>query len=91
MLNYLPEIKCDLKIPDIAGSTADRRKSKHYVEKVSKVVPNWSRLREYNISPPVLFMNEANYLSCLLLQDEKGSSVLIDFFAWIVANSKQRN
>jgi len=93
---YLPEIYGDLKIPDFAEiSISVRTKGpetslKTMYQKLSKALPTWSMLREHNIPPPILFLDEANHLS-FLLQDDEGGSVLNDFFAWIVENSKQAN
>jgi len=92
-----PEIKGEIMIPNVGGVSL-RWEQKSQPEKnlnilyevLSKALPNSSMLRGYNISPPILFIDEANRLKCLL-DDGKGSSVLSDFFTWLVENSKQTN
>lgn len=55
---------------------------------LSKALPDWNWLRGYGIPSPVLVIDEANRLRALL-DDERGSAALNDFFAWIVQNTKQ--
>ena len=55
---------------------------------LSKALPDWNWLRGYGIPSPVLVIDEANQLRALL-DDERGSAALNDFFTWIVQNTKQ--
>ena len=83
----LPEIKGEFIIPNVGGvslrwelkSQPEKGLNIRH-EKLAKALPNWSRLTGHSIPPPILFVDEANRLKCLL-EDEKGSSVLSDFFA----------
>ena len=87
-------VKGEIMIPDVGGvslkwapKSQPEKDLNILYEKLSKAL---SMLRGYSIPPPVLFIDEGNRLKCLL-EDEKGGSVLSDFFAWLVENSKQTN
>ena len=54
----------------------------------SKTLPDWNWLRGLGIPSPVLVIDEANRIRALL-DDERGSAALNDFFAWIVQNTSR--
>lgn len=95
-LKSLPEIEGKLKVSDDVQVTASFKWSQAPLEglrdmytSLSRALPTWSWLRGYGIPPPI-FIDKANCLEALL-DDKRGSTVLNDFFAWLVENTKQMN
>ena len=72
------------------GGQDPTKKLQELFDILSRALPNWSWLRGYDIPPPILIIDEANRLH-VLLDDTRGNTVLNDFFAWIVLNTKQKH
>lgn len=56
---------------------------------MSKELRDWTWLQGYQVSAPILLINEVNKLRELVKIDPKGQKTLENIFAWFVAMTKE--
>ena len=60
------------------------------LEAMAKELPEWTWLHGFNIPVPILYIDEANLLRDLVINDPGGQKVLKSIFMWLVSMTKEQ-
>jgi len=60
------------------------------LEGMSKALPDWTWFRGYQIPVPILFIDEANLLRELVINNPDGQKILKTIFMWFVSMTKEQ-